>query len=135
MNTSRIKLIPWLIFGVTLLALNSIYVAILRFGFGIHEESSLLLDMIIFNVMFGPLTLGGFLGFAGVTSLMFFVYRWAFSAKAQFGCAVLAAFLNCLCTQSGYRHVISNYLRWFGFTVVSGDMDTLMILGLAIGSL
>ncbi|PYS31111.1 MAG: hypothetical protein DMG11_02575 [Acidobacteria bacterium] len=66
---------------------------------------------------------------------MFFVYRWAFSAKAQFGCAVIAAFLNCLCTQSGYRHVISNYLRWFGFTVVSGDMDTLMILGLAIGSL
>ena len=98
--------------------------AILRFGFGIHEESSVLLDMIIFNVMFGPLTLGGFLGFAGVTSLMFFVYRWAFSAKAQFGCAVIAAFLNCLCTQSGYRHVISNYLRWFGFTVVSGDMDT-----------
>src|SRR5947208_2211511 len=99
MNTSRIKVIPWFIFGVTLLALNSIYVAILRFGFGIHEKSSLLLDMIIFNVMFAPPTLGGFLGFAGATSLIFFVYRGTFSAKTQFRCAVIAALFACLGTQ------------------------------------
>src|SRR6266850_202334 len=135
MDTSRIKLNPWFVFGGTLLALNSIYVAILRFGHGIHEKSSLLLDMIIFNVMFAPLTLGGLLGFASATSLMFFVYRGTFSAKTQFRCAVVAAIFACLGTQSSYREVIGNYLRWFGFTVVSGEIDTWMVVGLATGSL
>jgi hypothetical protein len=137
-TNTRITFIPWVIFAVTLLALNCIFVAILRFGFAIHEKSSLLIDMIIFNVMIGPVSFGSFLGFAIFTSLIILFSSVSFSAKTQLGWATTAGFVACtFALKEMYNHpqVISNYLRWAGFTVTPSEMNTFVVLGVVIGFL
>jgi len=44
----RIEPFTWVVYFATLGIVVCAYVAILRFGFGIHEKSSLLIDMMIF---------------------------------------------------------------------------------------
>ena len=124
----------WAVYAATLETVVCAYVAILRFGFGIHEKSSLLIDMIIFNFLVSPLTFGSLLGYVASTSLILLLQPATVTTKTQGKWAAFAALLTSLGVLSRFAEILGNYLRWFGFRIVPGEMQGWLTVGIVIGA-